>query len=403
MTARKLSLIAIVLILVVTGLGLFATQPWSDYSPLDMNALFAPDTRVDNFRHMERIFPKRPIRAGGQPFVFKRQDRSLDVHYTFDGEERSLDEFLQRVVGTGLLVIKNDRIVHERYMQGSDEESRFTSWSVAKSFISTLVGMAVGDGLIKSLDDPISDYVPELQGSGYDGVPIRHVLQMSSGVDFDETYDNRLSDIQQFFWKVFIFGRRADRVMTDYPKGEPSGTVHHYISIDTQALGMMLRRLYNKPLADLLSERIWQPLGMAGDAFWNIDEASADGMEIAFCCINARLRDYAKLGRLYLNQGNWNGKQLLPKDWVKEATTPGAPHLEPGVSPYDYGPRGYAYQWWVPENYQREYFASGVWGQYIYVSEPDNLIIVRTSVDPAYRPNMAESIVVFRAIRDALR
>ncbi len=401
MLGRKLGLI--IFVIAVVGLGLFLTRPWSDYNPLKMNSLFSESKRVENLRNMDQIFPSRTIKAGTKPFRFKADYKPLNVQYRFRGDERNLDEFLDRVVGTGLLVIKNDRLVHERYMQGSDEETRFTSWSVAKSFVSTLVGIALGDGLIRSLDDDITDYVPELKGTGYDGVPIKHVLQMSSGVEFDETYGNRFSDIQQFFWKVFIFGKRADEVMTLYPKAQPSGTEHHYISIDTQALAMMLRRLYDKPLANLLSERIWQPLGMEGDAYWNIDKESEDGMEIAFCCINARLRDYAKLGRLYLNQGRWNGKQIVPKGWVMEATTPGAPHLEPGVSPHNYGPRGYQYQWWIPENYKREYFASGVWGQFIYVSEPDNLIIVRTSVDPDYRPNMEETIVVFRAIRDALR
>lgn len=398
---KKISLVFFAVALVAASL--FLTRPWSDYSPLAMNSLFAPDKRLENFRHLDRIFPARPIKAGNQPFEFQRNDRPLDVSYEFKGETRTLDEFLEKVVGTGLLVIKNDKIVHERYMNGGTEESTFTSWSVAKSFVSTLVGMALGDGLIKSLDDPISNYVPELKGSGYDGVPIRHVLQMSSGVDFDETYGNRFSDIQQFFWKVFIFGGRADEVMTIYPKGEPSGTVHHYISIDTQALAMLLKRQYGKPLAELISERIWQPLGMEADAFWSIDENSSEGMEIGFCCINARLKDYAKLGRLYLHQGNWNGQKLLPDGWVKEATTPDGPHLEPGASPYNYGPRGYQFQWWVPVNYEREYFAAGVWGQYIYVSEPDNLIIVRTSADPHYRRNMTESITVFRAIRDELR
>lgn len=390
-------------LLVLVGIALFVWRPWSEYKPLAMNSLFAADQRLENFRHMDRVFPSRPIAAGDEVFEFSRDERPLALSYQFEGQERSLDEFLERVAGTGLLVIKNDVILHERYMNGADESSNFTSWSVAKSFVSTLVGMALGDGLIQSLDEPISDYVPELKGSGYEGVPIRHVLQMSSGVEFDETYDNRFSDIQQFFVQVFVLGRRADAMMAGYDKAQPSGQVHHYASVDTQALAMLLRRLYKKPLATLLSERIWQPLGMEADAYWNIDQAGEQGMEIGFCCINARLRDYAKLGRLYLQQGNWNGKQLLPAAWVQEATTPNAPHLEPGVSPHNYGPRGYAYQWWVPENYQREYFAAGVWGQFIYVSEPDDLIIVRTSADPNYRANMPETIAVFRAIRDSLR
>ena len=162
--------------------------------------------------------------------------------------------------------------------------------------------------------------------------------------------------------------------------------------------------LEDKLLEDkLLEDKLWQPLGMAGQAYWNTDRMGEQGMELAFCCLNAQLRDYAKLGRLYLQQGQWQGRALLPDGWVPMATTPPRQDMQPGQSDYAYGPRGYGLHWWIPADAQREYFAAGVWGQYIYVSEPDRLIIVRSSVDPAYRANMDESIVVFRAIRDGLR
>lgn len=395
---KKLLLIAS--LLVIAG-GLFIFRPWSEYKPLNMNRLFHPEDRVENFRHMDRVFPVREISASNTPFIFKRDEKPLEVSYQFKGKDRSLAEFLDEVEATGLLVIQNDTIIHERYFQGGNNESTFTSWSMAKSFVGTLIGMALGDGKIASLDDPITQYLPELSTSGYADVPIRHILQMSSGVDFNEAYDDKLSDINLFFWKVFILGMDADDVVASYGKAEESGQLLHYISIDTHVLGMLLRRLYQKPLTTLLEERIWQPLGMEGDAFWNIDADSEDATEIAFCCLNARLRDFAKLGRLYLNNGVWQGQRLLPEGWVVEATTPAADHLQPGGNTY--GGRGYQYQWWIPPNYDREYFASGVWGQYVYVSEKDNLIIARTSVDPNFRKNMPETMAVFRAIRDHLR
>lgn len=388
--------------LLVAGAVLFLTRPWSDYSPLTMNSLFFADKRVENFRHMDRIFPARAITAAPTPFEFPRQEQPLQTTYQFDGEQRSLDGFLDKVSATGLLVIKDGEIVHEEYLLGADADSRFTSWSMAKSYMATLVAMALADGRIKSLDDPISDYVPSLKDTGYDGVPIRHVLQMSSGVDFDETYSSHLSDIRQFFWKVYVFGERADDVMTGYQRARPSGQVFHYVSVNTQALGMLLRQVYDEPLTELLQARLWHPLG-AAEAFWNVDGESKDATAVAFCCLNARLRDFAKLGQLYLQQGRWRGEQLLPAGWVYEATTPSEPFLQPGASPYDYGQRGYQYQWWVPENYSREYFAAGHYGQYIYVSEPDGLVIARTAVDPDYSDHADESIAVFRAIRDALR
>lgn len=394
--------VAVTVGLLIAGAVLFLTRPWSEYDPLTMNALFHPDKRVENFRHMDRVFPARTIAASPEPFEFPRDERPLELTYRFDGEKRTLDEFLDRVSATGLLVIKDGTIVHERYRLGADASSRFTSWSMAKSFVSTLVGMALAEGRIDSLDDPITDYVPALGGTGYDGVPIRHVLQMSSGLEFDETYSDHLSDIRQFFWKIYIFGREADEVMTEYERARPSGQVFHYVSVDTQALGMLLREVYGRPLTELLEDRLWHPLGAAG-AFWNVDGENEDATAVAFCCLNARLRDFAKLGQIYLQRGRWRGEQLVPADWTVEATRPGAPHLEPGASPYDYGPRGYQYQWWVPENHDREYFAAGHYGQYVYVSEPDDLVIARTAVDPHGNNHFTESIAVFRAIRDALR
>jgi CubicO group peptidase (beta-lactamase class C family) len=389
--------------LFVVAAGLTLTRPWADYSPVGLMTLFDPDVRVENFRSMHRIMPARVVRAPNEPFRFTRAERPLEVGYVYEGEPRTLDEFLDRVSTTGLLVVKDDAIVTERYFRGADAETAFTSWSIAKSFVSTLVGMTLRDGLIASLDDPISRYAPELESSAYAGVSIRHVLQMSSGVDFDERYTRQTSDINLFFGKIFALGRRADDVLFDYGRERPSGEVFHYVSLDTHALGLMLRRIHGKSLAKLLEERIWRPLGMEGDARWNIDADGEDGVEIGFCCLNARLRDFAKLGRLYLEQGRWNGEPLLPESWTVEATRPSSPHLEPGASPYDYGRRGYQYQWWSPESPEGEYFAAGVWGQYVYVSEPDRLIIARASVDPDFRAHMDESIAVFRAIRDALR
>lgn len=390
------------LVLIAGGSYLFLARPWSEHSLLDMLTLFDSDKRAENFRHMDRIFPAAPIAAAPARFEFPRRERPLRVRYRHGGRERSLDELLRRVSATGLLVVQDGRIVHERYLQGADANSRFTSWSVAKSFVGTLVGIALAEGRIESLGDPISAYVPALVDSAYDGVPIRHVLQMSSGVDFDETYDDRLSDINLFFVKLFLLGKSPDDAIDDYDRARPSGEAFDYASIDTQALAMLVRAVYRKPLTTVLEERLWHPLG-AGSGFWNVDEAGGDGTPIAFCCLNARLRDFARLGQLYLQGGRWRGERLLPAAWVKRATTPGRPHLQPGALPEPYGSRGYQFQWWVPEDYRREYYAAGIWGQYVYVSEPDRLVIARTAVDPDYREHGDESIAAFRAIAAELR
>jgi CubicO group peptidase (beta-lactamase class C family) len=401
---RRPRRLGLALLLVVLGLvgaaALVLVRPWSAYSPLRMRALFDPRSRVENFRRVDRIFPYRTIAAPGRPFRFARAEQPLPVTYAFEGARRTLAAFLEEVTATGLLVVQGDRIVHERYLNGATEESRFTSWSVAKSFTATLVGVALGEGLVRSLDDPVTAYLPELGGSAYDGVPIRHVLQMSSGVAFEERYDRR-SDIDRYFEQVFFLGRGADAVLRDYSRRQPSGERFNYASIDTQVLGALVRRVSGRTLAAYLEEKIWGPLGMERDAFWSIDREGGDGIELAFCCLNAVLRDYAKLGRLYLRHGDWDGRRVLPAAWVVEATAPAAGHLGPAA--VSGGLRGYQYHWWIPARADREYFAAGVWGQYVYVSEPDELIVVRTSVDPDFMARYPETLAVFRAIRDHLR
>ena len=400
---RKALIALLIAIPLAAALLLF--KPWSEHNVMGLFLLFEPDQRISNFQNMETLYPTRTVKAGSQVFQFKKaeSDTTLPPSFEFQSQAVASADFLQRSVTTGLMVIQNDRILHEDYFHGAHEHTRFTSWSVAKSFVATLVGIALKEGKIASLDHAIDRYVPELRGSAYEGVPIEHVLQMSSGVDFDETYSAQFSDIQLFFWQVYGLGRSADSVMSDYQSAKPSGQEMHYASVDTQALGMLLKRVYQQNLSSLLQEKLWQPLGMERDAIWAVDGYDENAMEIAFCCLSVTVRDYAKLGRLYLNQGQWQGNNLLPENWVPQATRPGSPHLEPGASPHDYGPRGYQYQWWMPADYEDEYMAVGIWGQYIYVSEPDNLIIVKTSVDPDFTPNVAENIAFFRGVRNHLR
>lgn len=387
------------------ALTLALARPWAEFSPLAMNSLFSADKRTENFRHLDRIFPSRSITAPSQSFQFERAERPLNPSYQFNGEKRDLNHFLDKVNSTGLLVVHRDQIIRESYANGANDNSLMTSWSVAKSFVGTLIGIAVSEGKIHSLDDPITQYLPELLGSGYEKVPIRHVLQMSSGVDFEEIYGDRFSDINKFFVHVFVLGKSADDVLASYGSSGPSGQTFKYISIDTHALGLLLRRVYDQPLTEILEQKLWQPLGMEADAYWNIDENSPAGAEIGFCCLNARIRDYAKLGRLYVNEGIWEqageSRRILPAGWVQEATQPSAAHLEPAA--IGDGIRGYQYQWWVPHHSDGDFFAAGIWGQHIYVSPQDDLVIVRTSVDPDYFANMAETIAVFRAIRQNIR
>lgn len=399
MLKKLLKRLFLLVLLLVVALGVFIWSPWSGHPPHRMLTLFWEDHRIANQRQMDQIFPSRAIKGSTQPFNFAKAERALAPVYEHEGETKNMQRMFKDLQVSSFMVIHRDKIVHESYHLGANAESRFTSWSMAKSVISTLIGMALTEGKIKSVNDPVGDYVPELKDSAYGKIPIKHVLQMSSGVDFDETYGSRFSDIQGFFQKVFMLGQAPIDVVKDYGTAGPSGEKFEYISLDTQVLSHIVSEVYNKPIALLVQEKLAQPLGW-DNTYWNISEAGDQGTEIGFCCLNARTVDYAKFGRLFLKQGTWQGQQLIPQSWVLEATTASEPHLQPGIARKD---RGYAYQWWIPPQPNREYMAVGVWGQYIYVSEPDDLIIVRTAVDPNYYPNVTESIKSFRAVRDFLR
>ncbi len=381
-------------LVLLAALAAYFFQPWSAHSPSAMTKLFSPEVRVENHRNMKRIFPWRDIAASPAPAAFPKAEKPLLAEFKYEGSTKKLDEFLQRTQTTSFVVIKNGTIVSEKYFQGADEKSQFTSWSVAKSFLSTMVALAMKDGLIKSLDDTAEQYVPELKGRAYGPVTIRQLLQMSSGIKFDETYANKLSDINMLFYRVFLAGASVNDVMTGYERDVPAGTRFQYVSSDSQVLSWVLTKASGMSLSKYIQTRLWAPLGMESSAYWSIEREG--GAEVAYCCLNATARDYAKLGQLYLDQGKWKGQQFLPEGWVKEATRPSQDYLKPEASALKL--RGYQYQWWVPAGYDGEYFANGVWGQMIWVSEKTNTVIVKTSVDKEYRVHLSETFAVMRAI-----
>ena len=357
--------------------------------------LFAQSHRVENFRAMDRVFPDRPVARSGPIWAFGHDPQPLPATYAFGGAERELTAFLDRTVTTGLLVVHRGEITHEDYRLGADETSPFTSWSMAKSVLSALIGIAIEEGHIASLRDPIGAYVPALQGSGYADVPIEDALTMSSGVAFDEDYDNPLSDINMLFIRAMAMRAPIEQIIGGLQRERAPGTYNDYVSADSMALGLVLEAATGMRVAAYLQSRLWGPMGAEADATWSTDRT---GREFALCCLNARLRDYARFGRLYLEGGAREGRQIIPADWVVASVNPKAPHLQPGPNPASSWTFGYGYQWWVPENPRGDFLAIGVWGQYIYIDPTRSVIIVKTSADPAFDDNDHESVAAFRAI-----
>lgn len=343
---------------------------------------------------MDRIWPVQTIQREGSVFAFKESPTDLGaVPYEWAGETGTLEGFLDKTTTTNFLVIKDDTIVYERYFRGNTKESLATSWSVAKSFTSALVGIALEEGYIESVDDPITRYLPELGQSGYNGVPIKHILQMSSGIEFREVYDDPSSDTKTMMGRLAMGGSIVDYAAS-LDSQRKSGEAFNYASIDTSILGILIEETTGMSPAEYLEEKIWSKLGTESGATWGTDNR---GNTLSFGYLNATARDYAKFGRLYLNKGNWNGKQIVPAAWVEESVNPDQDYLKL-VNPEGGLSIGYQYQWWVPAGTEGEFTGIGVWGQYVYVNPAHNLIIVKNSVDPLFGERTLETIDVFRAI-----
>ncbi len=393
--ARVFKAALLVLLLALVGAGIFNRQLTRLYRVI---TLFEPDRVVENFRTMDRMFDYRVVNRGGIPHVFERAPGSLPQIYTHKDKTSTVKEFFETTWTTGLIVIHDKKIIFEEYYLDNTEASKCISWSVCKSFVSALLGIALEEGHIKDIQDPVTMYVPSLKGSGYDGVPIKHLLQMSSGIRFDENYAAFFSDINRMGRAIALKRPMDDFVASLNNEREP-GTRHHYVSMDSQVLGMVLREATGRDLSSYLEEKIWKIIGMESDAHWIVD---SDGMELAFGGLNVVLRDYARFGLLYLNGGQWNERQIIPADWVRVSVTPDAPHLQPGNSPASSSPLGYGYQWWIPEEPEGDFLAIGIFNQFIYVHPGHNVVIAKTSaykdfcVDGSEKE--LESIALFRAI-----
>lgn len=337
------------------------------------------------FIHMDEYLPTKLIEKAEIPFVFARIDNiSLPVDFVHNGTTYNTLEYLDSSYAQGFLVIQNDTIQYENYWRGQQEDVQHIAWSMTKSYISALFGIAIGEGFIESIDQTVDEYLPNLKGSGYEGVKIKDVLQMSSGVKFDETYSDPNSDINRY-WHGFVYGESQDEFAKSLVNERPSGTYNKYVSIDTHVLGMILVKATGKSLTHYLQEKLWTPLGCEFDAYWLAD---GKGMEMANGGLNACLRDYAKIGRLYLNKGNWNGKQIVPKTWCEASTWSIEEHLQPqSKNSADLG-IGYGYQWWIVDGNEGEFMAIGVYNQHIYINPTTNTVIVKTSANKRYNyPN----------------
>lgn len=338
--------------------------------------LFDEDRIVSNFRSFNKVWPVSHLKASDNPYVYaEKNTMTLPESFDFKGTRLATKTFLEDSWTTGFLVIQDDSIVYEKYFLGNTDSTRNISWSMAKSFISSLIGIAIQEGYIQTIMQKVDDYVPELKGSAYEGVIIKDILQMSTGVKFNEDYGDFNSDINRW-GRGFALGQSQDEFAASLEREIEPGTVNHYVSINTHVLGMLLTKATGKSITEYMQEKLWEPLGMEYDGYWLVD---GENMEMALGGLNTTLRDYAKIGSLYLKNGIWRGEQLVPQEWTRASLNPDAPHVQPTSDDF-----GYGYQWWIPESDDGEFMALGVYNQNIYVNPTSKTVIVKLSANPHY-------------------
>ncbi len=388
-----------IFIFAALALGLAIYSP-NIYKLYRLANLYNEKTIAKNFINIENIFSNisSPIPASEKPHIFETKEFSLPEKYIFEGKELSLKDGLAHFHTDGLIILHDGKMLFEDYWNGNSKDSKHISFSVAKSYLSALFGIAVNEGLIDSIDDNVTKYLEDFVGTGYENVKIKNLLQMSSGIEFNEDYADPNSDINKFS-RASAKGQSFRDFAKSLKNGREQGTYNHYVSLDTQVLAMILESVTDMPVREYLYKRIWNKIGAESDAYYITDSTGAD---MALGGLNAILRDYAKFGQLYLEKGNWLGEQIVPKSWIADSITPDAPHLMPNAGDLSSNEWGYGYQWWIPGDPLTDYTAHGIFNQFIYVDPISNVVIAKTSSNHRFRSereySKAAHIAMFRAI-----
>lgn len=370
--------------------------------------LFSGEPVFELFCRPAELHPSTTMPASSQPTPWPEAGAvELPSTYEFHGDERSTADFLVETDTAALLVVHDGAIRHERYWHTGGPGVRWLSMSVAKSFVSALVGIALHDGSIRSIDDPISDYISVEPGTAYDGVAIRDVLQMSSGGRWSEDYSDPESEIFALS-AAFAGAGSFDEFVAGTARATQPGIVCRYNSSDTQALGALLVASTGRSITDYMAERLCEPLGMTDPSHWLVD---ATGREAAYCGLAMTARDFARLGELYRNGGRWGDRQVVPAAYVADSIRVHHPHTSAGnvwVADHEFE-LGYGYQWWIPDGDPGEFSAIGVYNQLVYVHPESRSVIVKLSANRTYGTTTdeetnrdAENVAMLRGIARSL-
>lgn len=356
---------------------------------------FKDENLAHTFQNTPQIQPTKTIHRGENTFQFLKEDNAaLEGSFCFEGVSYPLETFMEDTRTLAMVAVKEDVIRYENYFSGGNEATVFSSNSMGKSFVSALMGIAVSEGYVDSVEDPVGKYIPEFAGTELENIPIRACLKMASGINFDED-----RDMSGFSMRT-LMGTPAMKVIAKYGTQEEPYTYRRYLSINTEILGQVIVNATGRSLAEYMEEKLWKRIDAAHDAFWTL----SNGTELAMGGLSVSMRDYVRFARLYLHEGAYNGEQILDREWVRASMDASEEFAKPGANNDAYNAIGYGYQWWIPEGNQGEFMAIGVYGQWIYVNPSKQVIIVKTSADPDFMEPGYElkHVEFFRAVAEAL-
>jgi CubicO group peptidase (beta-lactamase class C family) len=355
---------------------------------VDPYSFYVPPYNLYYFHHIDKLLNIQQdwIHRSGPVFALREPTTPFSASYTYENQKHTLDEYFVRNYVVGFVVLHDNQILLEKYFHGADRESRFLSNSVSKSFTSVLIGAAIAEGKIKSVDDPVVKYLPWLQGSaGYRDTTIKNLLEMSSGVKFDEQYTNPDAEIGRYA-SALLHGDPSfhDLALSIKAKQKP-GTKFEYQTINTQVLGMTLEAATGQTLNHYAEEKLWSKIGPEDDAF--LFRSRKQAQTCAGSALNVRLRDYARFGLMAMYGGTLGGQRVVPETWIQASTQPGDKVLQPQPNGSGEQNFGYGYQWWLLYGDDGSFAALGIYGQTIYVNPKRHVVIVQTAAWPEPDPD----------------
>jgi CubicO group peptidase (beta-lactamase class C family) len=383
------------ILIIVVGVSLYVFRPWADHQGWRLFHKNNPFiTRVHTQSNWDLVSPYVVLKASDSPRQYQRKLTKLsDITYEYDGATYTAEDYFRKANLVGLMVLYDNKIVVENYDQGVDADTTYMIMSSTKSFTSTMVGIAVKDGVIENLDDRVEKYAPQYKGTAYGETPIKHVLMMSSGIDFSHINAYAPNGRVRLYFDLWVRRMSFDKKTAALTRRVESGTEFVYLATDTHVLSRVVEGAYGRPYIDVVQEKLWSPGGFSSDAQWSVD---GDGNPFGQMALSVTLQDFAHFGQLQLEDLVLDGRKVVKDDWLDMVQNAQAPFQEPQIMEDGSYRDGYSLQWWLPVGYDQEFIARGAGDQYMYVNKKDNYVVAQFSAEaPVSRK---EEIAFYRAV-----